>query len=50
MPAQEREIRKNYIGILNDKVEEQRAADTTPMSNHRFKDYFLGLMARILNR
>jgi len=25
MPAQERELRKNYIGILDDKTEEQRA-------------------------
>lgn len=50
MPARDQEMRKNYIGILNDTVEEQRVLEATPISHRRFKDYFLGLMARILKR
>jgi hypothetical protein len=50
MPAQKRELRKNYIGILSDKIEEQRAIESPPKSDRLMKDYFLELMAVMLNR
>lgn len=50
MPARERESRRNYIGILSDKLEEQHAADSLPKSGRLMKDYLLGLMAAVLNR
>jgi hypothetical protein len=50
MPAQERELRKNYIGILSDQIEEQHATDSLPKSGRLMKDYLLGLMAAVLNR
>jgi len=50
MPAQERELSKNYIGILNDKIDEQRATESMAKSDRIMKAYFLGLMATVLNR
>jgi hypothetical protein len=49
MPARERELRKNYIGILSDKVEEQRTVESPAKSEGRMKDYLLGLMTAMLN-
>ena len=49
MPAQERELRTNYIGILRDKIEEQRTIESLAKSDRRMKDYLLGLMAAVLN-
>jgi hypothetical protein len=50
MPAQERESTKNYIGVLSDNIEEQRASESLPKSARLTKDYLLGLMAAVLNR
>jgi hypothetical protein len=50
MPAQRRESRKNYIAVLNDRIEELCAAEALVKSDHRMKDYFLGLIAAVLNR
>jgi hypothetical protein len=50
VPAQEREISKNYIRILSDRSEEQRVADSPKKSNRHVKDYLLDLMATVLNR
>jgi hypothetical protein len=50
MPTQERELSKNYIGILNDKIEEQRAVESRPKSDRLVRDYLLGLIAAVLNR
>jgi hypothetical protein len=50
MPAQEQKLNKNYIGILCDRVEEQRAADLPAKSGRLMKDYFLGLIAAVLKR
>jgi hypothetical protein len=50
MPAQERQLRKNYIGILSDKGEEQREAPSPAKSGRLVKDYLLGLLAAVLNR
>jgi hypothetical protein len=49
MPAQERELRKNYIGILSDEVDEQRTVESLVKSDGRMKDYLLGLMTAMLN-
>jgi hypothetical protein len=50
MSAQELELRKNFIAILSDKTEEQRAIASLTKSDRAVKDYFLGLMAAVLNR
>jgi hypothetical protein len=49
MPAQKRELRTNYIGILSDKIEEQHTVESLAKSDRRIKDYLLGLMAAVLN-
>jgi hypothetical protein len=49
MPAQERELRRNYIGILSDKIEEQRTVESLAKSDGRMKDYLLDLMTAELN-
>ena len=46
MPTQKRETGKNYIGLLNDELDEQRAV----AAHRRIKEYFLGLMAAMFNR
>jgi hypothetical protein len=50
MPAQKQKLGKNYIGIVSDKTEEQSAIESLAKSDHLLKDYFLGLMAAVLNR
>jgi hypothetical protein len=49
MPAQQRDARKNYIGIVSDMVAEQRAVASAPKSNHVVKD-FLAAVRAVLNR
>ena len=49
MPAQERELRTNYFGILSDKIKEQHTVESLVRSDRRMKDYLLGLMAAVLN-
>jgi hypothetical protein len=49
-PAEQRESRKNLIGILNDKAEEQRAIESLVKSDRHMKDFLLGLMAAVLSR
>jgi hypothetical protein len=46
MPAQQRDVRKNYIGIVDDRVAEQRAVESLA-SDHAVKEYFLTLMAAV---
>jgi len=48
MPAQERELRKNYIGILSYMIEDQRATESLAKPDRPVKDYLLGLMAAVL--
>jgi hypothetical protein len=48
--AVERELRKNYISILSDGFEDQRAIDGMTKSGGIIKDLFLGLTAAVLNR
>jgi len=50
MPTQKRETGKNYIGLLSDEIEEQRAAEARSVTDRRMKEYFLGLMAAMFNR
>jgi hypothetical protein len=50
MPAQERELRRNYIGIVSDKIEEQGTKEFLVKPDRVMKDYFLGLMSAMLNR
>jgi len=49
MPTQKRETGKNYIGLLNDEGEEQRAVELQS-ADRRMKDYFRGLMQAMLGR
>jgi hypothetical protein len=50
MPAQQRELSKNYIGILSDRLEEQDEAMSPAKPDRRIKDYLLDLVAAALNR
>jgi len=50
MPAQQRQLKKNYIGILCDKTDERHAAEQPARSDRSIKDYLLGLVAVVLNR
>jgi len=50
MPAQKREMGKNYIGLLRDQIEEPRAAEVQPAIDRRMGAYLLGLMAAMFNR
>ncbi len=50
MPAQQQSSRKNYIGIVDDRVAEQRAVESLATSGHFVKQYLLALMAAVLKR
>jgi len=50
MPAQQRNVRKNYIGIVDDGAAEQRPVESLAISGHVVKKYFLALMAAVLKR
>jgi hypothetical protein len=50
MPAQQRDLRKNYIGLVTDKAEEQCAVESQANADHRVTDYFRTLMAAVRNR
>jgi hypothetical protein len=50
MPTQKREAGKNYIGLLNDKTEEQRTVEAPPAGDRHVKAYLAGLVAAMLKR
>ena len=50
MPAQAQESSKNYIGLLSDKLEEQREAMSLTKCAHPAKEYLRNLLAAVLNR
>jgi hypothetical protein len=50
MSAQEVGLRRNFIAILSDETEEQRAVEALARSDRLVRDYFLGLMATLLTR
>jgi len=45
MPAQKGELKKNFIAILRDTGDEQRAIEALATSDRQVKDYVLGLIA-----
>ena len=48
MPAQTRDFKRNYIGLISDEREEQRAAEARPQARRPMRDYLLALLAAIL--
>ena len=50
MPTQKRETGKNYIGLLSEEYDAQRAAEAQTAANRRMKEYFVGLIAAMFNR
>jgi hypothetical protein len=50
MRVQEREVRKNYIGIVCDRTQEQRAVEQLSQSIPLVRDCVRGLMAALFNR
>ena len=50
LPVRERELRKNYISIVSDRFEEQRALEPMKKSGDIMKDRLLGLLTAVLNR
>ena len=45
--AQQRELRKNYIGVVSNKFEEQCAGELQAKPDHRVKNYFRRLIAAV---
>jgi hypothetical protein len=45
MSAQKGELKKNFIAILSDTGDEQRAVESLAASDRPVKDYVLGLIA-----
>jgi len=50
MPGKNRESKKNFIGIVSDNTEEQRAVESLAKSNRVLGEYLRGLIAAALNR
>jgi hypothetical protein len=50
MAAQPRNPGKNYIGLVNDRIAEQRAVESPATSARFVQDYLLALMAAVLKR
>jgi outer membrane lipopolysaccharide assembly protein LptE/RlpB len=50
MRAQQRQLRKNYIGVVSDSLDEQNAIELRTKSEHRVKDYLSRLVAVVLKR
>jgi len=49
IPAQKGELKKNFIAILSDTGDEQRAIESLATSDRPVKDYVLGLIAVVRN-
>lgn len=47
---QQQNARKNYIGIVNDTTEDERAADSAARSQPRVMSYLVGRIAAVLRR
>jgi hypothetical protein len=50
MHVQEQEVRRNYIGIVCDGTEEQRAVEQLSQSAPFMRDYLRGLLAALFSR
>jgi hypothetical protein len=49
MQALQRESRKNYIGIVSARMEQQRSFESPAKSDRPIKDYLLRLIAAVLD-
>jgi len=50
MPVQQQEARKNYIGIVNDTTELERAAEQVALSEPGVMSYLIGRLTAALKR
>jgi hypothetical protein len=50
MPAQDQQLKKNYISILSDRPEEERAVASLARTERHAKNYLLDLVAAVLSR
>jgi hypothetical protein len=50
MPAQKRESKRNYIGLVSDEADQQYAAKAQPQSSQPMKNFIRGLLAVVLER
>ena len=50
MPVQKQELRKNYIGILSDRIDEQCATEPRAKYPLLMRDFLRGLMASVFVR
>jgi hypothetical protein len=50
MPAQKRESKRNYIGLVSDEADQQYTATAQPQSSQPLKDFIHGLRAVVLER
>jgi hypothetical protein len=50
MSAQEGRLRPNFIAVLGDQAEQQRALESVENPVRSVSDYLLGLMAAVLAR
>jgi hypothetical protein len=50
MSAKEGGSKRNFIALVSDKIEEQRAVASLTNSDRRVRDYILGLMAAVVKR
>jgi hypothetical protein len=50
MTAQKRETGGNYIGLLHEETEGQRAADISAAAKHRIVDQIVGPIAAMVKR
>jgi hypothetical protein len=48
MHAQQRQLRKNYIGVVSDRLDEQNDVELQSTSEHRVKDYLFRVMTVVL--
>ncbi|OAF10484.1 hypothetical protein AYJ54_09325 [Bradyrhizobium centrolobii] len=46
----QQDARKNYIGIVNDRAEEERLADGVAQSQPRVMSYLVGRLSAMLRR
>jgi hypothetical protein len=49
-PVQQQDVRKNYIGLVNDATEEERLADSATQSRPRVMSYLARRLAAVLRR
>ena len=50
MPPNSRELKKNYISIVSDRTDEQRAVDSLAKSDRLTTKYLRGLISAVFNR